>query len=221
MRKPFVSIGLPVYNGERYLAACLESLTGQEYPSFEIIISDNASTDATPEICERFARADGRIRYVRHARNGGGAWNHNHVVSLAAGEYFKWCGADDHCHPWFLHACVAALEADPAAVLAYPQSVVIDAAGRPLERTRVRLPVDSPDVVTRFTSVMSALCLTQNLHYGVIRRSALARVMPLGLFPAADRCLLGRLTLLGPFAAIPDFLMYRRRHEGNQRSAEE
>ena len=218
MSLPRVSIGLPVYNGERYLAACLESLLGQAYGNLELIISDNGSTDATPAICGRYGIRDHRVRYVRHERNRGGAWNHNYVLSLATGEYFKWCGADDLCHPWFLRACVAALEADRDAVLAYPQSVVIDDAGRATERTATRLPLDAPDVVTRFTSVMSALCLTQNVFYGLYRRAALLRAAPLGSFPAADRCLVGRMALLGRFAVLPDYLMYRRRHTGNQRS---
>lgn len=212
---PLVSVGLPVYNGERFLSACLDSLVAQVYPNYEIIVSDNASTDATARICEEHARRDGRIRYVRADRNRGAAWNHNRVIELARGDFVKWCGADDVFHPSFLRACVDALQARPDAVLAFPRTVVIDEVGRPVNRTTDHLPVESPDVVVRFRSLLSALSVTQNLHYGVIRQASLHRVRPLGSFLAADRCFLGELALIGPFVEIPEYLMFRRQHTGN------
>src|SRR3954470_15735733 len=87
---PLVSIGLPVYNGARYIAEALESLLAQTYTAFELIISDNGSTDATRSICEEFAARDGRVRYVRHETNRGLAWNWNHVFELSRRPYFKW-----------------------------------------------------------------------------------------------------------------------------------
>ena len=89
---PKVSLALPVYNGANYLAEALQSILGQDFRDFELIITDNASEDRTAEICGRFAEADARIRYVRNARNLGAAENYNRGFSLASGTYFKWCG---------------------------------------------------------------------------------------------------------------------------------
>ena len=86
---PRLSIGLPVYNGENYLAESLEALLGQSYEDFELIISDNASTDGTADICRRYAKQDSRIRYIRQPHNIGCAPNHNFVIEQARGELFK------------------------------------------------------------------------------------------------------------------------------------
>jgi hypothetical protein len=98
---PRLSIGLPVYNGEKYLTESLDALLGQSFEDFELIISDNASTDDTARICKRYMKQDCRIRYIRQQRNIGAAPNHNFVVGQAAGELFKWAsgGADRLRHP--------------------------------------------------------------------------------------------------------------------------
>ena len=92
---PRLSVGLPVYNGENYLAESLEALLGQSYEDFELIISDNASTDGTADICRRYGKQDSRIRYIRQPRNIGLAPNHNFVFEQSRGEFFKWAAADD------------------------------------------------------------------------------------------------------------------------------
>src|SRR5580692_5215252 len=92
---PRLSIGLPVYNGEDYLAESLDALLGQTYTDFELIISDNASTDATADICRMYQEKDGRIRYIRQPNNSGSAPNHNFVSDVSHGDLFKWAGADD------------------------------------------------------------------------------------------------------------------------------
>src|SRR4051794_27811047 len=80
--QPRVSIGLPVYNGEKYLAAAIESALRQTFGDLELIISDNGSTDGTREICERFAAEDPRVRYHQEVQNRGAVWNFNRVVQL-------------------------------------------------------------------------------------------------------------------------------------------
>ena len=95
---PRVTIGLPVYNGENYLAEAIDSILGQTFTDFELIISDNASTDRTEEICRRYAAEDDRIRYFRHDRNRGASPNYNFTVEKARGEYFKWAAHDDVLH---------------------------------------------------------------------------------------------------------------------------
>src|SRR3982751_485615 len=99
---PKVSIGLPVYNGELHLALALDSILAQTYGDFEIVISDNGSTDGTESICRRYAAADPRIRYERNETNRGAAWNYNHVFELSRGEYFKWMAHDDLIEPNYL-----------------------------------------------------------------------------------------------------------------------
>src|SRR5262245_17750978 len=102
MRAPTVSVGVPVYNGERYLDKALSSILRQDFEDFELIISDNASTDGTAEICKAYADKDRRIRYHRNTSNIGAAPNYNQTFEMARGEYFKWCAHDDICYPTFL-----------------------------------------------------------------------------------------------------------------------
>src|SRR5436853_274761 len=106
MRDPKVSIGLPVFNGETYLAGALNSFLSQDYEDFELIISDNASTDQTAAICKEHAAKDNRIRYYRNETNIGASPNYNRVFQLARGEFFKWGAHDDECHPTLLRRCL-------------------------------------------------------------------------------------------------------------------
>jgi glycosyltransferase involved in cell wall biosynthesis len=94
-RLPKVSIGLPVFNGEAFLHESLDSLLGQTFDDFELIISDNASTDATADIISRYEALDSRIRYVRQSENIGGSENFLYVLSQARAELFMWASHDD------------------------------------------------------------------------------------------------------------------------------
>src|SRR5262249_32985361 len=118
-RKPRVSIGLYVYNGARFLEDTLDSLLAQTYTDFELIISDNASTDRTEEICRTYAAKDQRVRYYRSKKNVGVGRNCNRVFELATGDYFKWATADDLCKPELVARCLELLENDRPVVLAY------------------------------------------------------------------------------------------------------
>ena len=126
---PAVSIGLPVYNGEAHLAEALDSLLAQTFSDFELIISDNASTDRTAEICRAYAARDPRIRYTRQEQNRGAAWNYNRVFALASGRYFKWFSHDDLCSQNYFERCVEILERDPAVVLSYGKTTLVDESG--------------------------------------------------------------------------------------------
>jgi len=210
--QPLVTIGLPVYNGGKLLVPCLDSLVAQTYGNFEIVISDNASTDDTKAICEQYAARDSRIRFFTIDKNRGAAWNHRRVLELASGEYFKWCGADDAAAPRFVAECVSALKARPDAVLAFPLTVVIDEDGQAVRKTTDRLPVSSPDPRIRFKALLSNWEITHSPFYGVMRRSALERIRPFGDFLAGDRSFLAELALAGPFLQVEEFLMYRRHY---------
>src|SRR5579884_1126518 len=125
-KQPTVSIGMPVYNGENYIAAALDSILAQSFSDFEVVISDNASTDHTEEICRNYQARDPRIRYYRNPKNLGAARNHNQVFTLSCGKYFKWASHDDILSPDFLARCVAVLEQDPSVVLCHSRIMVID-----------------------------------------------------------------------------------------------
>lgn len=209
-KSPKVSIGLPVFNGEPYLAAAIESVLAQTFTDFELVISDNASTDATAAICQKYAAQDQRIRYYRSAQNLGAAWNFNHVFIMAAGTYFKWIAADDVISPEFLAACVAILDEDPTVVISYPKTSIIDANGDIIDQYDLKLATDSPDPRVRFHDLLIGhKCFEV---FGLIRSAALRQTPIMGNYGHADGVLLSRLSLMGRFQEIPAFLFQARKH---------
>jgi glycosyltransferase involved in cell wall biosynthesis len=207
---PLVSIGLPVRNGERFLAQALDTLLGQTLQDFELIISDNASTDGTADICLDYAARDARIRYVRQPSNIGGPRNWNFVALEARGRYFKWASADDFCDPRMLEKCVAVLSADPSVVLCYGRGCIVD------EETGERKPFAhdvsamDPRPSERFKTVFRSRLLTGNVLQGVIRLDVLRRTPLERLYPQGDMVLMAELALRGRFALLPEILFYRR-----------
>ena len=137
---PTVSIGMPVYNGEKYLRQAISSILNQTYPDFELIISDNASTDETRQICLQYAARDRRIRYQCNPQNIGAAKNFNLVFKLASGKYFKWMAHDDTVTSDFLSKCVDILEQNLQVVLCHTRVRIIDAEDRVLRD--LPLPAD-------------------------------------------------------------------------------
>jgi glycosyltransferase involved in cell wall biosynthesis len=207
---PTLGIALPVYNGERYLRQALDALLEQSFADFELLIADNASTDATAEIAAEYAARDGRIRYHRNAENVGAARNFNLAFELTSGRYFKWAAHDDLVHRDFLRRCVDVLERDPGAVLAYPRARRIDERGEPIGDYSPELASDSESCTTR----LEALLGYYNCYevFGVIRRDALRKTGLIGAHASGDRVFLARLGLLGRFVEVPEFLFYPRSH---------
>ena len=213
--QPLVSIGLFVYNGERYIREALDSFLGQTFTDFELIISDNASTDRTEEICKEYVARDGRVRYSRNAQNMGAGWNVRRVVELATGKYFKWAACDDLCEPRFLERCVAALEADPSLVLAHTRTRVIDEQGNFIENYGCQLRTADRDPLVRLEDLLLVGHRCYQI-FGVIRMGALKSVPPQGSYVHSDRVLLLQLGMLGPYHEDPEFLFVSRKH--NQQS---
>jgi glycosyltransferase involved in cell wall biosynthesis len=151
---PRLSIGLPVYNGETYLAESIEALLGQSYEDFELIISDNASTDGTGDICRRYEKQDSRVRYFRQQRNIGLAPNHNFVFAQSRGDLFKWASSDDLYGRDLLKYCVAALDEHPGVVLAHAWEAAIDEKGDVWQALEYPLATDSPSAPERFRSIL-------------------------------------------------------------------
>ena len=209
---PLLSIGLFVYNGEAFLQETLDSILAQTFRDFELIISDNASSDATQQISERYAAADSRIRYFRNQINMGAGWNIRRVFSLATGKYFKWAACDDLYEPSFLGTCVAALERDSSCVVAHARTRVIDERGKFIENYNWPMEVDSPDALTRFREML----LNDHMCYqifGVMRREALLQIPPQGSYVNSDGVLLAQMSFLGRFYEDPEFLFISRRHD--------
>lgn len=126
MNPPRVSVGMPVYNGARYLRGAVEAFLAQTFGDFELIISDNASTDRTAAIAQELAARDPRIRLIRQERNIGAVANFAFVLGEARGEFFQWAAHDDLWRPFWLERAVAALDADPEAGFAFPSFELLD-----------------------------------------------------------------------------------------------
>jgi glycosyltransferase involved in cell wall biosynthesis len=207
---PRLSIGLPVYNGEEYLAESLEALLGQSFEDFELIITDNASTDGTEAICRRYAARDSRISYHRLPVNIGAAPNHNYVLTLARGELFKWASHDDLYGRDLLAVCVEALDTHPEVVLAHTWNATIDSAGRIIAPFDYRMPTDSPSPSERFRGLLFAP--GGDDFYGVMRTEVLRRVRPHDSYHHADRTFVAEVAMHGPFLQVPELLYFRRDH---------
>ena len=218
--QPIVSIGLPVYNGERFLAEALDSLLGQTFADFELIISDNASTDATEEVCCAYARSDSRIEYRRSPENRGGAWNFNRVLQLATGQFFKWAAHDDACAPTFLERCVETFRSESSAVvLVYPRGRAVDEHGAVLWEHWDRLDLREPTAHERIKRLVWNPPNIGTAIHGLIRTSALRQTRGILASPSSDYVTLAELALLGEFREIPEFLFRKRFHPGMSRKA--
>jgi len=207
--RPKVTIGLPVYNGARYLAAALDSILGQTFQDFELLVSDNASTDATADICRAYAARDARITYLRQDHNVGAGPNHNFCARRATTEYFRWASHDDLMEPEYLARCVAVLDANPDAVLCHSKTRIIGDKG---ETFAVHLAgLDAPRPSDRFAAVILKphWCVEM---FGVIRTRALHRTGLMSGYFGGDKTMLAELALLGRFLHVPEPLFVNRDH---------
>jgi glycosyltransferase involved in cell wall biosynthesis len=200
---------MPVYNSALWIESALDSLMSQTFGEFELIISDNASTDETYAICQRYARQDPRVRLMRNSVNLGANRNYLAVLQVATGKYFKWASSNDLCSPTFIERCVTALERDSSAVLACPRSALFAEHIGDAEPYDHDLELEQDDPADRFIGMHARMGLN-NAFNGVIRREALARASPMGSYICADIVLMGELALLGKFLLIDERLFFRR-----------
>jgi glycosyltransferase involved in cell wall biosynthesis len=216
---------MPVYNSERYLEEALESLLGQSFDDFELVISDNASSDRTGDICRAYASKDERIKYFCMRQNYGVIDNFNNVFRLSTGEYFKWAACDDVCGRDYLFRAVEVLDQDPSTVLAWGKTVGIDERGQrvPLEHELTDMnsaeSVYSPDPAVRFRRLLRNIWWVDGPFYGLIRATVLGATR--WLHPrhmSGDQILLTELSLKGRFYELPEELFFVRVHTGKTSS---
>jgi glycosyltransferase involved in cell wall biosynthesis len=207
---PRLSVGLPVYNGSTYVAESIEALLGQTFEDFELIISDNASTDDTGEICRSYQKLDSRIRYYRQPRNVGLAPNHNFCVEQARADLFKWAAGDDLYARDLLDTCVAALDEYPQVVLAHSFTAMIDGDGTVFQTNSYPLATSAPRAPDRFRSLLNDTGGDDD--GGVMRKAVLLRTAMKESYHHADRTIITEVGLHGPFYQVPAWLYFRRDH---------
>ena len=206
-----VSIGLPVFNGEEYIEQALKSILLQTYTDFELIISDNASTDRTQHICQAYAKKDKRIRYYRNAKNLGASMNFNRVFKLSHGKYFKWAAHDDVLAPEFLEKCVSVLDQNFSVVLCHSKIGRINEHGALSGTYEYNLKLDSKKLHERFRDLLDFNFRT-DIIFGLIRASALKMTHLMGGYIGSDRNLLAEIGLIGRIYEVPEYLFLRRDH---------
>ena len=223
-----ISIGLPVYNGARYLRRTIETILAQSFPDFELILLDNASTDETPDICQTYAAVDNRIRVLRNRHNIGAVPNWNLALGMARFPYFKWAAYDDVHEATFLEKTYAVMEADGGVVLCHTQSRFVDEDEQDLpfdpvrnsyvdrlQNKRAGAPMPgratSKDPVQRFRDIFlhTVRCVDQ---HGLIRTDVLRKTAKLRSYFGSDRALLVELALYGRFHEVQEPLFLKRDH---------
>jgi glycosyltransferase involved in cell wall biosynthesis len=208
---PRVSIGVPVYNGERFLATTLDSLIAQTFGDVEIIICDNASTDTTEAIGRSYAACDPRIRYLRNAENIGAARNFNRCLELARGEFFRWASADDVADPSLVERCVEILDQHPDVVQVYGRTRLIDGDGNEISEYDDNLRTLSDSPRERFSHILRNLGLV-NAIYGLLRTEVLRRTRGHASYLGADMVMQAEIALHGKIWELPEVLFSRRMH---------
>ncbi len=228
---PTLTLGIPVHNGAAYLEQLFECLRAQTFTDFEAIISDNASTDGTEQICRVATAADPRFRYQRNERNIGAAPNFNRVFEQGAGRYFKWTAHDDLLAPTYLERCIERLEGDPSVSVCHAAIQVVNADRQPLPYDTdlgryidndgtpafLREPAGlatSADPARRFDDVLHGMRLCSEI-FGVMRTDLLRRTSLHGSYYGSDKVLLAELAMLGRIESVPRALVHQALPQGH------
>lgn len=204
-----VTVGMPVYNGAKHIAAALDSILAQTHADFELVVADNASTDDSVQIVERYVARDPRVRLVRHASNIGAARNWNSLVPLARGRYFKWASSNDLIAPTMLAECFRELEADDSLILCNGRTMLIGERGEELGVFDGDIDATQSSPSARYDHVRSSATLN-NLQGGLIRTSALRQTLLERVYPGGDMVFLAELALHGRFRLLQQALYCRR-----------
>jgi glycosyltransferase involved in cell wall biosynthesis len=203
--KPLVSIGVPVFNGEKGLSRALDSLLAQDYPNLEIIISDNGSTDNTPGICSEYALKDQRVKYFRSQENLGVVWNFNRVFALSSGKYFMWAAHDDQRERFFVSVCVEKMEQCPEAVLCQVHTAMyIEGRDELLCVAHLDSYAGVVGLVARYRETLERFPATA--IYGLYRSAAMRKTKMYQKCIATDLAFIQELSIHGQFVQVPQVL---------------
>ena len=212
-RGQLVSIGMPVYNGAQFICNALDSLLSQNYEEFKLIISDNASTDETQEICQEYAARDERIRYYRNPINMGASWNFNRVFDLSSDEYFMWASCDDYWDSKYIDTCLQTLKTSKNIVLAGTICRSIDTDKNQLrfvDKGFSTIGLNPYKRFIRYKSIIHSGSHIGGIFYGLYKKDVLSEAMPIRKVIAADHLLLAELSLLGEFITVQKPLFFKR-----------
>ncbi len=211
-----VIVGLPVYNGQKYLGAAIESHLSQSFGDFELLISDNGSTDATPEICTGYASKDRRVTYVRSPENRGILWNHRRVMAAMDGsaQYFRWAGADDVLEPGLLEAMVTILDGRGEVEAVMPATKNIDEQGEIIGSMEQTLDLQSQSVFERAKQILVAN-YQHVVAYGLMRASSLKVMRTQPDYIGWDPVFIWELALRGQIVQVAAPALLRRFHRGS------
>ena len=201
---------VPAWNAEAFIGPTLDSLRAQTYPNLEVLISDDASTDSTAEICDRYAAEDCRFSVIRQPRNLGWIGNVNTLFERAEGTFVVMAFHDDLLAPRYIEECVAALERNPGAVVAYSDITLVWHDGR---RDEIRHACI--DRIDRASDRMRSIASHEGDWWvplrGVIDASAVRHVGGLKRHRAgefsADWPWLMSLATAGTFVRVPENLL--------------
>jgi glycosyltransferase involved in cell wall biosynthesis len=209
---PRVSVGMPVYNGEEFIHQAIDSILQQTFEDLELVISDNASTDKSEQICREYAAKDKRVRYIRNEKNIGASDNYNAVYLNSDSEYFKWVSCSDICEEHFLEKCIEVLDADPSVILSYPKTVLFE---KTIEDGQVfvdNMHIMDDNACVRYQQFMDRVQLNNAMN-GVLRSKALKHSALIKPFFSSDTALMAELALYGKFYEVDGSYYYRRMDE--------
>jgi glycosyltransferase involved in cell wall biosynthesis len=207
-REPTLSIGMPLYNAGSYLRSALDTLLAQDETSFELLISDNVSTDGTEEVCREYAQRDPRIRYMRLTEHVGPGENFLAVLGRARAPYFMWAAHDDRWEPTFVSRIVGELKRNPDALLGFCQfDVLIHATGGSVPVPRISMPFGGTYFETCLAFMRNPV---SNAFYGIFRRDALvvSAWSRAGLCDFSDILLVLEMATRGSILIVPDLLFH-------------
>jgi len=213
-----VSIGLPVYNGADFLASAVESVLDQTFSDWELIISDNASTDETENLGREFAAKDSRIKFIRQPENLGAAPNFNLTVAAAGGDFFQWLAHDDFIARDWLAACVDVLDSDPDVQLVYGQEMGVNGDGEIIGKRPYLQPNARGTARERMYAILSNNRGSPAV-FGLMRREVLNRTGLIGEYDASDQVLLVDMAMQGKIVELPQWLYYHREHDNRSVNA--
>jgi hypothetical protein len=217
---PLVSIGMPVYNGERFLEKTLNSLLAQDYTNIEIIICDNASEDSSKDICLEFEARDRRIKYHRNIKNIGLAANGNQTITLSSGEYFMSAADHDLWDSSYISTLLSGLLDNPSVSLCYGRTVLIDDQDNTMGVAPDVFDTRGMTLAEGFRKFIWEVSWG-NMGYGLFRSNTLIKALPVPNTIGNDLVLLGRISLLGEIAQIDEPLFFRRKNRPEETASEQ